>query len=156
MKLNQIDYLIIQELSNDARQTATSIAQKINSNERTVRRHINILIENDVIRTTTIINPSFFGYKSIVDINIKVEEEYKEEFINYCTSHHSICYVALGWGEANVSIEARFKGNDEMYNFIESVLPQLKGVKVINYFIIPKIIQNIDKWLPLENDFINN
>ncbi len=64
-----------------------------------------------------------------------------------------MCYIATGWGEANLSIETRFKDNNQMYEYINNTLKHMDGIRVINFFIIPKIIYNINQWLPTEDDF---
>lgn len=94
-----------------------------------------------------------FGYHSIADINLKVDEEIYDEFIKSCKKNPNVCYIASGWGKANLAIETRFLDNEEMYNFINYKLPETKGVEVINFFIVPKIIYNIDEWTPVESDF---
>jgi hypothetical protein len=43
--------------------------------------------------------------------------------------------------------------NEEMYDFLNFTLSQAEGVEVINFFIIPKILYNIDEWLPISSDF---
>ncbi len=150
---DNIDYKIIKELSKDARVSASQIADKIDINERTVRRRITRLIESNAIRITTIVDPSTFGYHSIADINLKVNHEVYDEFIKSCKKNPNVCYIATGWGESNLAIETRFLDNEEMYDYINFTLPQTKGVEVVNFFIIPKIIYNIDHWLPVSSDF---
>lgn len=150
---DKVDYKIIQELSKNARTPASEIAREIDVNERTVRRRINNLVESDAIRITTIVEPSMFGYRSIADINLKVEEEIYDDFVESCKENPNVCYIATGWGESNLSIETRFLDNEEMYNFIKDKLPKTEGVEVVNFFIIPKIIYNIDEWQPVESDF---
>lgn len=150
---DQVDYMIIKELSKDARASASVISDKIGVNERTVRRRITRLIETNAIRITTIVDPSTFGYHSIADINLKVAEEVYTEFVESCKSNPNVCYIASGWGEANLAIETRFLDNEEMYDYIRYTLPQTEGVEVVNFFIIPKIIYNIDQWIPTESDF---
>ncbi len=150
---DQIDYKIIQELSQDARMSASVIAEKIDVNERTVRRRITRLLETNAIRVTTIVDPSVFGYHSIADINLKVEPKVYDAFVESCKKDPNICYIATGWGDANLSIETRFLDNEEMYDYINFTLPQTEGVEVVNFFIIPKIIYNIDQWLPEKEDF---
>lgn len=150
---DKIDYSIIKALSKDARISASKISEMIDVNERTVRRRIDRLIESGAIRITTIVEPSMFGYHSIADINLKVNEKVYASFIESCKSNPNVCYIASGWGEANLAIETRFLDNEEMYNYINYTLPQIEGVEVVNFFIIPKIIYNIDQWLPTEDDF---
>lgn len=150
---DQIDYFIIKQLSKDARISAAQIASKIDVNERTIRRRINHLIETDAIRITTIVDPSKFGYQSIADINLIVQPEVYDDFIESCKKNPNVCYIATGWGKANLAIETRFLDNEEMYDYINYTLPQTKGIEVVNFFIIPKIIYNIDQWLPSKSDF---
>ena len=150
---DKIDYLIIKELSNDARASASHIATATGINERTVRRRITRLIETNAIRIATIVEPSMFGYHSIADINLKVEEHIYNEFVESCKQNPNVCYISTGWGKANLAIETRFLDNEEMFDFINFTLPQTEGVEVVNFFIIPKIIYNIDQWLPVESDF---
>ena len=152
-QFDQIDYKIIKELHRDSRASASEIANSIGVNERTVRRRINNLIETGAIRTTTIVDPAMFGYFSIVDINLNVDHEGYDSFIESLKDNPNICYIATGWGRANLSIEGRFQNNEEMYEYINFTLPAIKGVEVVNFFIIPKIIYNIDCWLPVESDF---
>jgi DNA-binding Lrp family transcriptional regulator len=148
-----LDYQIIQELSNNSRKSAAQISKATNINERTIRRRIDRLIKDGAIRFSTIIDPSKFGYHSISDINLKVAPEHLEDFIEHAKSSPNICYIATGWGESNLSIETRFLDNTEMYDYINTVLPNIPGVEVLNFFIIPKIIYNIDEWIPNEKDF---
>ena len=150
---DQTDYKIIKELSKNARTSAAEIAQKIGVNERTVRRRIHSLLETDAIRVTTIVNPDMFGYHSSVDINLKVDPKIYDDFVETCKNNPNICYIATGWGKANLALEGRFSDNEEMYEFINFTLPQTEGVEVINFFIIPKILYNIDSWLPVSSDF---
>ncbi|MCT4544773.1 MAG: Lrp/AsnC family transcriptional regulator [Vallitalea sp.] len=150
---DKIDYQIIKELSKNARASASVIAKAIDVNERTVRRRITRLVDTKAIRITTIVEPSMFGYHSIADINLKVEEEVYDDFIKSCKKNPNVCYIASGWGKANLAIETRFVDNEEMYDFINYTLPQTEGIEVVNFFIIPKIIYNIDSWLPNKSDF---
>ncbi len=150
---DQVDYMIIKELSKDARASASVIAEKTNINERTVRRRITRLIESNAIRVTTIVEPSVFGYHSIADINLKVAPQVYDVFIESCKQNPNVCYIATGWGDANLAIETRFLDNEEMHEYINFTLPQTEGVEVVNFFIIPKIIYNIDQWLPNSTDF---
>lgn len=150
---DKTDYKIIQELSQNARASAADIAKVIGINERTVRRRIQNLLDTEAVRVGTIVNPSRFGYHSIVDINLRVAPEVFDSFVEDCKKNPNICYMATGWGDANLAMQARFLNNEELYQYINFVLPQIEGVEVIKYFIIPHIIYDIDRWMPVETDF---
>ncbi len=150
---DKLDYKVIKELSKDARASAAKISKKIGANERTVNRRINKLISKKAIRIATIVEPSMFDYHSIADINLKVDDDVYDDFVDFCKQNPNVCYIASGWGEANLAIETRFLDNEQMYKFINENLGKTKGVKVINFFIIPKILYNIDSWIPVSSDF---
>ncbi len=149
-RYDQLDYQIIAELSENARASANTIAGKIQANERTVRRRIDQLIEVGAIRFAAIAEPSAFGYTSIADINLAVDKAVYNNFVNKLKEDINISYISTGWGKSNLSIETRFRDNEEMYDYIERYLPSLEGVEVVNFFIIPKILYNIDQWRPQE------
>lgn len=150
---DKTDFFIIKELSKNARASASEIAKNIDVNERTVRRRLAKLVETKAIRFAAIVDPGIFGYQSIADINLKVNPDIYSDFLEKMQNNPNVCYIATGWGDANLAIETRFLKNDEMYHFIYNVLPHTEGVEVLNFFIIPKIIYNIDQWLPSETDF---
>lgn len=153
-QFDQIDYKIIEKLSIDARMSANAIAKDLEINERTVRRRIENLVNSKAIRFSTIIEPSVFGYMSVADINLFVDPQIIEKFVQDLKKETNVSYIAAGWGKSNLSIETRFKDNEEMYEYINKHLPSIEGVEVINFFIIPKIVYNIDQWKPKKSDFI--
>ncbi len=100
--MDKIDYYIVKELATDARKSASDIAKKIGVNERTVSRRITKLTEDKVIHTTSIVDPNVFGYNSIADINLRVDEDFYDEFIKQAVDNPNVFYIATGWGEANL------------------------------------------------------
>jgi hypothetical protein len=66
-----------------------------------------------------------------------------------------ITYIALGQETAEISIEARFKDNEAMRDFLGRTLPAIPGVSVTRYAIVPRILRNIDEWLPPKEDFLD-
>ena len=65
----------------------------------------------------------------------------------------NISYVAFGQGTNDVSIEGRFRSNDEMRRFLRHTLPGIAGVQVKGYALVPRILRNIDEWMPAAEDF---
>jgi DNA-binding Lrp family transcriptional regulator len=151
--LDQLDYQIIKELHTNARISASDIAHKINANERTIRKRIDRLVKDEIIRLTAIINPQAFGYVTAVDIFLEAEQEQEENIIRHLMSLQEVTYIAFGQGSNDLSIEARFKDNDKMRDFLRQTLPAIPGIKVTGYTLVPRIFRNIDEWMPKEEDF---
>lgn len=150
---DQIDYQIMLLLHQNARIPASEIARDLNANERTIRKRIDRLIRMGVFRLTAIINPEAFGYIMAVDIFLDVDSRLEDSIILELQSMPEISYIALGQGTRDVSIECRFKNNEEMHEFMRKKLPSIQGVQVKGISLVPHVIRNIDEWMPKEEDF---
>jgi Lrp/AsnC family transcriptional regulator, regulator for asnA, asnC and gidA len=153
LKLDSLDYQIILALNEDARIAASEIARLTSANERTVRKRIERLLEKDVIRLTAIVNPLAFGYITAADIFLEVVPDQEEKVLQTLVAMPEVTYVAFGQGSFEVSVEARFKDNDLLREFIRHRLAALPGVTVTRYTLVPRILRNIDEWLPSAKDF---
>ena len=152
-QFDQLDYKIIQALHKDARQSASQIARNLDANERTIRKRIDRLVRLGAVRLTAIIDPETFGYLTAVDIFLEVDADKEEEVIKNFLTISDISYVALGEGTKDLSIECRFKTNEDMREFLRKKLPTIEGVQIRGYSLVPRIIRNIDEWMPRETDF---
>lgn len=150
---DQFDHQIIQILHKDARTSASEIARLLDANERTIRKRIDRLVKLGAVRLTAIVDPEVFGYVTAVDIFLEVEPEQEEEVIQTFLTTPEISYIALGQGNRDLSIECRFKTNDDMREFLRKKLPAVSGVTVRGYSLVPRIIRNIDAWMPRQDDF---
>ncbi len=150
---DELDYQILLALRENARQPAADIARLTGANERTVRNRIDRMVESGAIRLTSIVDPHAFGYINTVDIFLEVDPDQEQIAIENLLSRQEITYLALGQGTKEVSIEGRFKDIAEMREFLGRVLPAVPGVSVKGYALVPRIIRNIDSWLPKSDDF---
>lgn len=150
---DKLDYDILQALHKDARVAASEIARLTGANERTIRKRIDRLVELDIIRTSAIINPLAFGYVTAADIFLEVDPDQEQEIIQTLMAMPEVTYVAYGQGSNDISIEARFKDNDALREFLRHTLAGLPGVTVTRYALVPKILRNIDEWMPPQADF---
>ena len=150
---DNLDYEIVQALHENARVAASEIARKTGANERTVRKRIERLLNENVIRLTAILNPLSFGYITAADIFVQVEPEREAAVIDALMAMPEVTYVAFGQGTNDISIEARFKDNDDFREFIRTTLANMEGVTVDRYALVPRILRNIDEWMPPKDDF---
>lgn len=149
---DDLDYAIIQALHANARAAASEIARTTGANERTIRKRIDRLLKENVIRMSAILNPLAFGYVTAADIFLEVEPQKEDEVIRTLFAIPEVTYIAFGQGSQDVSIEARFKDNDALREFIRHTLADIEGVSVTRYALVPRILRNIDEWMPSKAD----
>jgi DNA-binding Lrp family transcriptional regulator len=152
-QFDKTDQQIILALHKDARTSASEIARDLNANERTIRKRIDRLVRLGAIRLTAIIEPEAFGYVTAVDIFLEVDAEREDEVIDIFLKTPEVSYIAFGQGTKDLSIECRFRDNDEMREFLRKKLPTIEGVQIRGYSLVPRIIRNIDEWMPTDEDF---
>ncbi|MEN6481844.1 MAG: AsnC family transcriptional regulator [Anaerolineaceae bacterium] len=151
--LDELDYAIIKILNDNARIPASDIARTLKVNQRTVRNRIDHLVESGAIRLTAIVDPKAFGYWISVDIFLEIDMLHNKEILEQLEKMPNISYIAYGQGNNAISIEARFKDNEEMVTFLSQTLPSINGVKVVGYALVPLILRNIDRWVPPAKEF---
>jgi Lrp/AsnC family transcriptional regulator, regulator for asnA, asnC and gidA len=152
-ELDALDRQIIQELHADARASASDIARKTNANERTIRKRIERLVADGVMRLTAILDPEAFGYQTAADIFLDASADLEPAILERLMSMPEVTYVALGQESRELSIEARFKDNEALREFLGRTLPGIPGVSVTRYTLVPRILRNIDEWMPKKEDF---
>ena len=152
-QFDQTDHKIILALHRDARTSASEIARDLNANERTIRKRIDRLVRLGAIRLTAIIDPDVFGYNIAADIFLEVDADRENEVIDIFLKTPEVSYIAFGQGTNDLSIECRFRSNDDMREFLRKKLPAIEGVQIRGYSLVPRIIRNIDEWMPRDEDF---
>jgi DNA-binding Lrp family transcriptional regulator len=150
---DELDEKIILELQKNARISASDIAKSCNANERTIRKRIDRLVALGAIRLTAVVNPQAFNYVTAVDVFLEVAPDQADEIVKKLAEMPEISYIAYGQELQDISIEARFKDNAEMLDFLRYTLPAIPGVKVARYTLVPRILRNIDEWKPRHSDF---
>lgn len=150
---DKTDYKIIRKLQEDARQPAKKIAESLGLNDRTVRKRIDRMVEMGVGRFALILDPGIFGYSISVDIFLEIDLDKVEEIVKKLMDMPQISYIAFGQETNELSLQARYKGTEQLYDFLWKLIPGIEGVKVTKYTLVPRILRNIDEWLPSEEDF---
>lgn len=150
---DKTDYEIIRKLQEDARQPAKKIAESLRLNDRTVRKRIDRMVEMGVGRFALILDPAIFGYSISVDIFLEIDRNKVEEIVKKLMDMPQISYIAFGQETNELSLQARYKSTEQLYDFLWKLIPGIEGVKVTKYTLVPRILRNIDEWLPSEEDF---
>jgi len=113
INISKLDYLLIHSLKNNSRKTIAEISKEINSSTKTLRRHLNDLIEKDLVRFTVDWypdkSPQFltmilvkakpnidFDTSALID---KLRDQYSPKFVfNWAFSNHPdlilFCFLA--------------------------------------------------------------
>lgn len=152
-QFDTLDHQIIQKLPGNVRVDAAKIARAVGANERTVRKRINRLVNLDTVQLACIVNPRAFGYVIMAEALLKVDPKCEDDVVDCLLRLPEITYIAYGQDDYDISIRAHFKDHGEMRDFMRRTLPAISGVTAINSKIVPRVLYNIDRWIPKHEDF---
>jgi DNA-binding Lrp family transcriptional regulator len=101
--LDEIDITILRTLQRDIRTPFKDIANQCNISTDTVKNRYNKLIENEVIKGSTIvIDPKKIGQGNLVIVGIKVVQKFSESVINMIKKMKGLCVVTKSIGQYDI------------------------------------------------------
>jgi Lrp/AsnC family transcriptional regulator for asnA, asnC and gidA len=152
-RFTHLDKAIIECLNRDSRASSAEIARELGTAERTVRYRIQRLIDQEVIKPITVVNPAAFGYNLAVDIFCEVEVEKQNQIVEAILRFPEVTYVAISTGDQDVTLQAIFKNSDEVHDFLTHKLHHIPGMRRTRTFLVPRIMKSISQWLPPEDAY---
>jgi len=131
--LDEIDIKILRTLQKNIRTPFKEIANQCNISTDTIKNRYNKLMENDVIRGSTIVvDPKKMGQGNLVIIGIKVVQKFSESVLNMIKKMKGLCVVTKSIGQYDIeaiflleNIEQIGVTKDKIEDF-----PQVKSANV--------------------------
>jgi len=154
-RLDSVDKRIISLLQHDGRTPNAQIARELQISEGTVRRRIDALITNGVIKVTAVTNPFKIGLNTLVLIHLNVEPKKLKTVSERLVEMPEVRYVSLSTGEHDIMIEALFPSNSELLTFLRDSLAYIPGVTKIETNIQLQILKRSYEWRMPDGDVFN-
>jgi len=154
-RLDSVDKRIISLLQRDGRTPNAQIARELQISEGTVRRRIDALIANGVIKVTAVTNPFKIGLNTLVLIHLNVEPKKLKTASEQLIEIPEVRYVSLSTGEHDIMVEALFPSNAELLTFIRDRLSLIPGVTKIETNIQLQILKRSYEWRIPDGDVFN-
>ena len=150
-RLDSVDRKIISLLQRDGRTSNAEIARRLDISEGTVRRRIETLIADGVVRVTAITNPYKVGLNTLVFFHLNVEPKKSKSVCERLTEMSEARYVSFTTGEHDIMVEALFPSNADLVTFIRDRLARIPGVTEIETNIQLEILKRSYEW-PMPDD----
>jgi len=131
--LDEIDIKLLRTLQKDIRTPFKEIAKKSNISTDTIKNRYKKMIENEIIRGSTIvIDPKKMGKGNLVIIGIKVVQKFSDSVLNMIKKMKGLCVVTKSIG--HYDLEAIFLLEDiEQIGVTKDIIedfPQVKSADV--------------------------
>ena len=139
--LDQMDWKILSELSNDGKASIVDIAHKIKSTEKTVAQRIKKMEEKKVILGCRVaINTQLLGiavYKLFVHTH-DITHKRELEFYEFCRQNPNITHLSKVLGEWDYEVEFEFFDDEDFYRLVSDmrdsfsdIINQIEMVRIV-------------------------
>jgi Lrp/AsnC family transcriptional regulator, regulator for asnA, asnC and gidA len=126
--LDRTDIAILRLLEQDGRTPTAQIARTLGISEPTVRKRMDRLFEDDIIKVVAVFNPRKTGYATDVLIMIRVAPGRLQAVGQALAALDHVVYLGYTTGRHDIVVEALFADDEALFQFLEEELPTLDGV----------------------------
>ena len=144
--LDPLDHKIIAVLQENARLTNLEVAAQVGSSEPTVRRRVDRLLENQVIKIVAVAPPFPLGYHVVAILGIQIDHSRLDEIQEALLLMPEIRFAGVTLGSYDVVTEVWFHSNRELLAFLHERLSKIPGIHRIESLQVVKMIKYAYDW----------
>jgi DNA-binding Lrp family transcriptional regulator len=128
VEIDSLDSQILRLLQDDGRRPNAEIARAVGVSEPTVRKRIERLRQNGVMRIIGLLDPAATGFPVYAMILIQVEGHLVREIGARLAAMGRVANVSYITGKAQIWCEAMLPGNQALYEFLSADLAAIEGI----------------------------
>jgi Lrp/AsnC family transcriptional regulator for asnA, asnC and gidA len=126
--LDAIDLAIIRMLQEQGRRTNAEIARSQGVSEPTIRKRIDRMFSDGIIKVVAVLNPRKTGYTTDVLIGMRVEPGRLVEVGEALAKREEVVYLGYVTGRHDILVEMLFRDTDALFESLNGDLPQIEGI----------------------------
>jgi DNA-binding Lrp family transcriptional regulator len=138
IKLDEVDFQIIEKLSLDSMQPFRKISEEIGVSPKTVSKRYRILKESGIIKTTIQIDPTKLGYYAIADfmVTLAAQTDLKSVINEFLDIKDTIVMVTTTSGEYDLSVHIAIKDINQLLS-TQIQVSKIRGLSKIWSSVLP-------------------
>jgi Lrp/AsnC family transcriptional regulator for asnA, asnC and gidA len=144
--LDAVDRQIIRALQRDGRASNVEIARLANVSEATVRKRLDRLLSEGVLRVTAVPDAARVGLSTVTFLSFEIELSQMDQIadqLSRCPEVRSIYYTT---GESDLIVEAWFSANNDLLHFLTHRVASIPGIKRTATSHVLRTIKDSSTW----------
>ena len=133
--IDSMDQQLIRLLTDNARQTSEALAKQLGVNPSTVRRRLQGLIKNKIIRIVALPEPDKIGFSFRAVVSFDVAHEKLDSVIEQLRLRPEVQWLSVTTGRYDVIAIVWFASSEEFFTFIQNDVGALEGVRGTETFV---------------------
>ena len=126
--LDKLDLKLISALREDALQTQKDLAPKLDTSPSTVRRRLQRLLDERIIRVVAVADSTALGYNTRATIGISAQPHRIDAVAHELASIKNVHHVVINTGHFDLIVSTDFRGPEELSNFVRETLGNIPGL----------------------------
>ena len=126
--LDETDLRIIRLLQSDGRMSNVDVARALSMSEATVRKRVDRLLSERVIRVVALPDLAVVGYPVLTLITLKVDLAQVDSVSKALAALPEVRWVSYATGEYDLALEAAFSSDEELVSFLTEQLAAVPGI----------------------------
>ena len=135
MSLDALDEKLVGVLKENARQSSEKLAKKLNVSPTTVRRRLKKLIRSGAVRMVALVEPSKAGISLLTIIAFDIAHDSLDSAVQILSEQSEVKWISTTTGRFDIMVEAAFHSTQELSDFLQKKLADIKGVKDTETFV---------------------
>ncbi len=144
--IDPTDRQIIRELQANGRRSNVEIARALGLSEATVRKRIDRLLSEGVIRITATLDPTQLGWSVHVLIALRVEPGHLDAVGQQLAAFPMVRSVTLATGDHDLFVQACFPANENLLQFLTVDLAGIPGITRTTTHHLLRVIKDMADW----------
>ena len=145
-ELDAVDRRIIGILQQDGRTSNVEIARQLGVSEATVRKRLERMVSEDVIRITAIPNPSRVGLSTVTFLTLDVDLAQLDRVTDRLAQLPEVRAIYYTSGESDLIVEAWFASADALLHFLTQCVASIPGIRSTATSHVLRTIKDGSRW----------
>lgn len=139
--IDKRDLEIIHALAKNAMLSHEQLAKQTNMSPSTVRRRLNRLTKDNILRFSALANPLKCGLPLLVAISMDIAHEHLHKVARTLTKNHCIKWAATTTGKYDLLLMGAFESPDKFSEFMEKEISPIKGLRSLESSVCLNILK---------------
>ena len=149
--IDEIDRRIIALLQADGRRSNVDMAAELGLAEGTIRKRLDRLLTDSVIRITAVVDPARVGLLTTAVITVQVDLSRVDDIVRQIAALPEVQSVSIATGNWDIILEAVFPNDGQLFSFLRDRVSSIPGVRRTETSHILRRAKHVGNWeLPLD------
>lgn len=146
-QLDAVDRQIVSLLQQDGRTSNVEIARRVGVSEATVRKRLDRLLDDGVVRITAVPNAAKVGFPTVTFVTLDVDLSHLDRIADRLARLPEVRAIYYTTGETDLIVEAWFHSSEQLLHFLTQQVAAIPGIKQAATSHVLRTLKDSSSWV---------